>query len=113
MAGAQVCEGCKKVARRGGVEEAPKGCISPGRRTDFVLFHVPESVEGLQMSWNGNHILQRSFDVSVTGLRMPVANAVLLKHPLVGTAVNMSYFCLKYIYNLKISVVVPGFFLAV
>ena len=46
-----------------------------------------ESVEGLQLSCHGSDILQWSFCVAVTGLRMPrlnffVAGAVLLKHPL-------------------------------
>ena len=39
-AGAGVCEGCKNVGRRGGFEEAPKRCISRGRRNDFVLCDV-------------------------------------------------------------------------
>ena len=46
-----------------------------------------ESVEGLQLSCHGSDILQCSFCVAVTGLRMPrlnffVAGVVLLKHPL-------------------------------
>ena len=40
VAGAGVCEGCKNVGRRGGFEEAPKRCISRGRRNDFVLCDV-------------------------------------------------------------------------
>ena len=40
VAGAGVREGCKDVGRRGGFEEAPKRCVSPGRRRDFVLSDV-------------------------------------------------------------------------
>ena len=40
VAGAGVCEGCKNVGRRGGLEEAPKRCISRGRHNDFVLCDV-------------------------------------------------------------------------
>ena len=39
-AGAGVREGCKNVGRRGGFEEAPKRCVSRGRRKDFVLCDV-------------------------------------------------------------------------
>ena len=44
-----------------------------------------ESVEKLQISCHGNVILQWSFRVAVTGVRMPrlnffVAGAILLKH---------------------------------
>ena len=46
-----------------------------------------ESAEGLQSSCYGNVILQGSFRVAITGIRMPplnffVAGAILLKHPL-------------------------------
>ena len=46
-----------------------------------------ETVEGLQISCDGSVILQWSFRVAVTGLRMPrlnffVAGTILLKHPL-------------------------------
>ena len=40
VAGAGVREGCKNVGRRGGFEEAPKQCVSRGRRNDFALFDV-------------------------------------------------------------------------
>ena len=40
VAGAGVREGCTKVGRRGGFEEAPKRCVSRGRRKDFVLCDV-------------------------------------------------------------------------
>ena len=40
VAGAGVCEGCKNVGRHGGLEEAPKRCVSRGRRKDFVLCDV-------------------------------------------------------------------------
>ena len=40
VAGAGIREGCKNVGRRGGFEEAPKRCVSRGRRKDFVLCDV-------------------------------------------------------------------------
>ena len=40
VAGAGVREGCKNVGRRGEFEEAPKRCVSRGRRKDFVLCDV-------------------------------------------------------------------------
>ena len=40
VAGAGVREGCKNVGRRGGFEEAPKQCVSRGRRNDFALCDV-------------------------------------------------------------------------
>ena len=40
VAGAGVREGCKNVGRCGGFEEAPKRCVSRGRRSDFVLCDV-------------------------------------------------------------------------
>ena len=40
VAGAGVREGCKIVGRRGGFEEAPKQCVSRGRRNDFVFCDV-------------------------------------------------------------------------
>ena len=40
VAGAGIREGCNNVGRRGGFEEAPKRCVSRGRRKDFVLCDV-------------------------------------------------------------------------
>ena len=40
VAGAGVPEACKNVGRRGGFEEAPKRCVSRGRRNDFGLCDV-------------------------------------------------------------------------
>ena len=40
VAGAGLREGCRNVGRRGGFEDAPKRCVSRGRRRDFVLSDV-------------------------------------------------------------------------
>ena len=40
VAGAGIREGCENVGRCGGFEEAPKRCVSRGRRRDFVLSDV-------------------------------------------------------------------------
>ena len=46
VAGAGVREGCENVGRRGGFEEAPKRCVSRGRRNDFALCDVDVSSLG-------------------------------------------------------------------
>ena len=65
VAGAGVSTRCKIRGRREGFEEAPKRCISRGRRNDFVLCVMSmfeafdaESVEGLQISCHGSVTLQ-------------------------------------------------------
>ena len=53
MAGAGVREGCKNVGRRGGFEEAPKRCVSRGRRRDFVVCDVDVLKPSTQNPWKG------------------------------------------------------------
>ena len=63
VAGAGVREGCKNVGGRGGFEEAPKRCVSRGRRRDF---------DTLQNTWQA----QESVRVAKT-----LAGVVDLKQP--------------------------------
>ena len=91
-AGAGVREGCKNVGRRGGFEEAPKRCVSRGRRKDFVLCDVGSvrrRIRGKVADFMSQkcYTLQGSFRVAITGVRMPrlnffAAGTILLKHPL-------------------------------